>query len=237
VGGGFSRTVAHIHVLAPPARTLDLVGHPGSLRSAHLSVNFSVDGFDTPMTCSTYLLTRIGKGIVSGMRVVTTGTDDAGRSLIVSVDEHTEPPAIEAVHEIFNDSLSVVTHLDRSGTFMDIAPSLGGAMWRVFDFSPGLVYDMHYTASIDFDVVIEGGITLGLDHGDIELVPGDCVLIRGDSHSWAAGEKGCRMLTAILGAPSEVGGAGTTGAASGQESTPSGPGQTATESSVASSPG
>jgi len=134
------------------------------------------------------------------MRVVTTGTDDAGRSFIVSVAEHTDPPANEAVHEIYNDSLSVVPHGQRSGAFMDIAPRPGGAMWRVFDFSPGLVYDKHFTTSIDFDVVVEGAVRLGLDDGEVELVAGDCVLIRGDSHSWAAGERGCRMLVAILGA-------------------------------------
>jgi quercetin dioxygenase-like cupin family protein len=133
------------------------------------------------------------------MRVVTTGTNDGGRSYVASVVERVGPPGSEDLHEIFDGSLTVEPREGRSGDYMEIAPGAGGAMWRVFDFAPGVLFDTHYTRSIDFDVVVEGTITLGLDEEDVELAAGDCVLIQGDSHSWKAGDAGCRMLIALLG--------------------------------------
>jgi quercetin dioxygenase-like cupin family protein len=132
------------------------------------------------------------------MRVVTTGTDEGGRSYVASIEERTGVP-VDGLLEIFDAPLTLRPPTGRTGTFMDIAPAPGAAMWRVFDFGPGVVFEAHHTNSIDFDVVLEGEMTLELDQGELLLVPGDCVLLRGDSHTWKAGEQGCRMLFALLG--------------------------------------
>ncbi|MCW2672461.1 MAG: hypothetical protein JWP14_1050 [Frankiales bacterium] len=109
-------------------------------------------------------------------------------------------PAVDGLHEIFNGCLLIPARDDRTGGFADIAPAPGGATWRVFEFAAGVTFDSHFTCSIDFDVVLDGEITLGLDAQEVLLVPGDCVLIQGDSHVWRAGSRGCRMLFALLGA-------------------------------------
>lgn len=76
-------------------------------------------------------------------------------------------------------------------------------MWRVYDLPPDLVYEMHHTDTVDFDVVVGGLMTSVLDRDEIVLHPGDGVLLRGDRHSWRAGREGCRMLFALLGAADE----------------------------------
>ncbi len=44
---------------------------------------------------------------------------------------------------------------------------------------------MHRTESVDYAVVLEGEITLLLDHQDVHLKAGDVVIQRGTSHAWS----------------------------------------------------
>jgi hypothetical protein len=83
--------------------------------------------------------------------------------------------------------------------FLDISPGTGAAIWDIYEFSEGLVYDMHHTDTVDFDVLVDGGMTLVPDRDELELTPGDGVLLRGDRHGWRAGMQGCRMLFTLLG--------------------------------------
>lgn len=136
------------------------------------------------------------------MRVVVTGTNPRGRSYAHTVEEYTGLPTQETTHEIFKGPLTIGPTDTGSSGFMDLSPGPGAALWRVFEFPPGSFYDMHHTQTVDLDVVVDGSVVLGLDEGDVELLPGDCVLIRGDRHSWRAGGNGCRMLFALLGTES-----------------------------------
>jgi mannose-6-phosphate isomerase-like protein (cupin superfamily) len=43
---------------------------------------------------------------------------------------------------------------------------------------------MHATATVDFCVVVSGRVILGLEDGQVELGPGDCVVQRGTWHAW-----------------------------------------------------
>ena len=133
------------------------------------------------------------------MKVYVTASDDAGRSYLETVHEHAGVPGVESPDEVFGGPLALAPG-PRSGDAMDIAPAPGEARWRVYDFPPGLGYGLHHTRSVDLDVVIDGSMTLVLDEAEIELHPGDGVLVRGDGHGWRAGERGCRMLIALLGA-------------------------------------
>jgi quercetin dioxygenase-like cupin family protein len=137
------------------------------------------------------------------MRVVLVASDGDGLSRVGSVVERAGPPDAEDLHEIFDGPLCFTMPKRDEEDFLDLSPGVGAARWRIFEFSPGLVYDMHRTATVDFDVVIDGSVTLGLDHQKVQLGPGDGALLRGDRHSWQAGPQGCRMLIALLGAAAQ----------------------------------
>jgi quercetin dioxygenase-like cupin family protein len=134
------------------------------------------------------------------MRVVLVSSEGDGLSRVGSVIERTGLPDAEDLYEIFDGPLCLTAPKRNEAEFLDLSPGLGAARWRIFEFSPGLVYGMHQTATVDFDVVIDGSVTLGLDHQEIQLGPGDGVLLRGDRHSWQAGPQGCRMLISLIGA-------------------------------------
>jgi hypothetical protein len=58
---------------------------------------------------------------------------------------------------------------------------------------------MHRTESVDYGIVIDGEITLVLDHAEIPLKRGDVVIQRGTNHAWAnrSGQP-CRMLFVLV---------------------------------------
>jgi len=58
---------------------------------------------------------------------------------------------------------------------------------------------MHRTESIDYGVVIEGEMTLILDHAEVALAPGSVVIQRGTNHAWAnRSGRPCRMLFVLI---------------------------------------
>jgi hypothetical protein len=58
---------------------------------------------------------------------------------------------------------------------------------------------MHRTESIDYGVVIEGELTLLLDHGEVVVRPGSVVVQRGTNHAWAnRSGKPCRILFVLV---------------------------------------
>jgi uncharacterized cupin superfamily protein len=44
---------------------------------------------------------------------------------------------------------------------------------------------MHRTESIDYGIVLQGELTLILDHGETVVRTGDIVIQRGTNHGWA----------------------------------------------------
>jgi len=58
---------------------------------------------------------------------------------------------------------------------------------------------MHRTKTLDYGVVLEGGITLVLDDSDVDLDTGDVVVQRGTNHAWSnRSGKPCRMLFVLM---------------------------------------
>ncbi|MYM34452.1 cupin domain-containing protein [Duganella sp. FT94W] len=58
---------------------------------------------------------------------------------------------------------------------------------------------MHRTESIDYGVVIEGELTLVLDHEEVALRPGSVVIQRGTNHAWAnRSQRPCRILFMLI---------------------------------------
>lgn len=61
---------------------------------------------------------------------------------------------------------------------------------------------MHTTATIDFEVVIDGEVWLELDDGvEVHLRPGDTVVQNGTRHAWRNhGDVPCRIAVTLIGA-------------------------------------
>ena len=58
---------------------------------------------------------------------------------------------------------------------------------------------MHTTDTLDYVVVIDGEIVLGLDDGDHHLGPGDVVIQRGTAHRWrVVGDRACTYGVLML---------------------------------------
>lgn len=61
---------------------------------------------------------------------------------------------------------------------------------------------MHTTATIDFEVVLDGEVWLELDDGaEVHLKPGDCVVQNGTRHAWRNhGDVTARLAVILIGA-------------------------------------
>jgi len=83
--------------------------------------------------------------------------------------------------------------------WLDLQLPSGATRWAIFAFDPGLSTPFHHTATLDYDIVLEGEVTLGLEQGDILLRAGDCVVIPAVMHSWRTDSKGCTISVAYCG--------------------------------------
>lgn len=60
---------------------------------------------------------------------------------------------------------------------------------------------MHRTDTVDFAIVLEGSITMILDHEDVALDAGDIVIQRGTNHAWSnRGTTPCRIAFVLVSA-------------------------------------
>jgi mannose-6-phosphate isomerase-like protein (cupin superfamily) len=60
---------------------------------------------------------------------------------------------------------------------------------------------MHRTETVDFAIVLEGSITMMLDHEDVALSAGDVVIQRGTNHAWSnRGSTPCRIAFVLVSA-------------------------------------
>ncbi len=152
-------------------------------------------------------------------RRVVTGLDADGTAVIRS---DAEPP-----NTIRANGFGVATWLwldgpaatvddggDEPGGSIRLEPPVGGCSVRIIRFpgaregggdwirvegddpdEPG----MHATDTLDFMVVVEGRIALGLDDGEHELGPGDVVIQRGNRHRWRVlGDEPCTYAVCML---------------------------------------
>lgn len=121
-------------------------------------------------------------------RVVTTH-DDAGKSIIQSIDTLTPTliPSGDAAFQFVWQTPTVPVDLN-AGT--DNGLSAGGligkgSVIRVVDTPPGMSSPMHRTYSIDYGIVLSGRLELTLDGGEtVELEAGDIVVQRSTNHLW-----------------------------------------------------
>lgn len=125
-------------------------------------------------------------------RRVETGHDRDGRAVIVS--DGTPPRTVEspggtAVSELLwldGPARTPDDGRDRGSDeegYPTEAPP-GGMSFRIIRFPPGTFRAMHSTDTLDYVVVVDGEIALGLDDGEHVLRQGDVVIQRGNRHSW-----------------------------------------------------
>jgi quercetin dioxygenase-like cupin family protein len=152
-------------------------------------------------------------------RRIVTGHDADGRAVIVSDGE--------PEHTIRANGFAMATWLwldgpastvddggDEPSGGVRLEPPAGGCSVRIIRF-PGVAEGggdwirvegddpdepgMHATDTLDFMMVVEGRIVLGLDDGDHELGPGDVVIQRGNRHRWrVASDEPCTYIVCML---------------------------------------
>jgi quercetin dioxygenase-like cupin family protein len=137
------------------------------------------------------------------MRRLVTGTDDQGRTCVVTNVEVQfalrEDRGVVAVEPLYVtdgsppriDAVGKADKLD-----MGFGPGLASMIIR---WEPGGEWPAHYTDTIDIDLVLEGSIELVLDDGAHRLEPGDSVVMMGVDHAWRVGEDGCTVCVTAIG--------------------------------------
>ena len=119
------------------------------------------------------------------MRLIVTGIDDRGKSTVVR-------------DEVARGGRAFA-HLwpsDPGASAAQLEPEAGGVSWRIFDLPPDAVVaqylaaqggeddGFHTTDTTDFVLILDGEVTLELDHASVELRGGDCVVQQGTRHAW-----------------------------------------------------
>jgi quercetin dioxygenase-like cupin family protein len=156
-------------------------------------------------------------------RRVETGHDRDGKAVIRSdgaPPRTVRTPAGIAASELLwldGPARSVDDGRDREGEGFPLEPPPGGASFRILSLPPpqaGVDVDatwlrvpgdddarpgMHTTDTLDYVVVIDGEIVLGLDDGDHRLGAGDVVIQRGTAHRWrVVGDRPCTYAVVML---------------------------------------
>jgi len=119
-------------------------------------------------------------------RRVVTGLDDKGRSTII-IDG---PIPVLADISAALAWQTKTTPADNSGTEDAVEPykvemlHTPGSTFTICEFAPHLAEVMHATDSLDYLVILSGRVTLVLEKGEVDLVPGDFIVDRGVLHGW-----------------------------------------------------
>jgi quercetin dioxygenase-like cupin family protein len=136
------------------------------------------------------------------MRCITTGTNEDGRSCVVKERELVgrgapiDPKSLFRTH-----SYPPPSHHAGRGELRDLMVQPGQIHWLVTHYQPHAEVPMHYTNTLDCDLVVEGSMELILDDGAHHLEPGDAAVITGVDHAWRAGPNGCTLSIVLVGTP------------------------------------
>jgi quercetin dioxygenase-like cupin family protein len=156
-------------------------------------------------------------------RRVVTGHDDDGRAVIRADGAppgtrtpDTPPGGFGVATWLWLDGpvTSVDDGGDEPGGAVRLEPPAGGCSVRIIRFPGGAQGGgdwirvegddpdrpgMHATDTLDFMVVVDGRIALGLDDGEHELGPGDVVIQRGNRHRWrVVGDAPCTYAVCMV---------------------------------------
>jgi quercetin dioxygenase-like cupin family protein len=146
-------------------------------------------------------------------RRVVTGHDEQGRAKVI-IDETVSNqislrPGAESSVVWSTDVLPASNDGNEDPSRKKIGTTiLGGSVFRVISFGPGVTPRDHRTDSIDYAVVMAGEIDMTLDIGSVHLKAGDVLVQRGTIHNWVnKGTAPCVIaFTLIAAKPVTVGG-------------------------------
>lgn len=131
------------------------------------------------------------------MRRVVTSVDQEGRSFVLSDEEIADHGGIWTVGA---DDAPWAAAIPDEQIFSKVQPARGGAYWAVGGYAPrtrsggmvegeppppGMDADgFHVTKTIDLIMMLEGTLILELDLDQVELHPGDVVVLQAGRHAW-----------------------------------------------------
>jgi quercetin dioxygenase-like cupin family protein len=140
--------------------------------------------------------------VTTPFRRIVTGHDDAGWSILRSIDTLRPVTAGngEAALAHVWATPEVPANLNDDSDGARMPEDEGGSMIRVVDFLPGRKSRLHRSWSIDYAIVFDGEIELQLDSGEVQhLDAGDIVVQRGTNHLWRnPGEEPCRVVFVLI---------------------------------------
>ena len=139
------------------------------------------------------------------MRRLVTGTDDQGRSCVISEAEielvEPLPGNLVSMEQLFATA-ELPPPWRSVGTSEKLDLGVGaGLSWMVVRWEPNGEWPPHFTDTLDLDLVLNGTIDLVLGDGAHRLEAGDCVVVEGVDHAWRAGPDGCTMIITAIGTP------------------------------------
>jgi len=147
------------------------------------------------------------------MRKIVTGVNAEGQSCIVEVSEVTTA-AIPEVDFLTMASLYVSESAPpppgpaQNGHFNDTRLAPGMIRCSLIDHKPqeqvaadATSATLHHTPAVDLVYVLGGSTRMIFEADEIDLVPGDFLIMAGVDHAQVNGPDGCRMLVVGIGAP------------------------------------
>jgi hypothetical protein len=128
------------------------------------------------------------------MRRVVTAVNEKGESYVASDDTIADSGFIwRADPQDYQDWIEAI---DPDKSFTMVQPPPRGVVWVLVEYPPGAGMEptehpagmdergFHWTRTIDFCYVIDGGVVLDLDLESVELHSGDVVVLQAPHHAW-----------------------------------------------------
>jgi naringenin degradation protein FdeH len=140
-------------------------------------------------------------------RRVVTGHDADGRSVVLFDGPTPKSRGIPGAtfHELWSTHatpapLSPAEPREPTSRPLVTPPDPNGTVIRIVDLEPRSRSPMHRTQSLDYGIVLSGGVTLVLDDGsETRLGQGDVVVQRGTDHAWVNdADESARMVFVLV---------------------------------------
>ena len=141
------------------------------------------------------------------IRRVVTGHDENLKAYIVSdgpaanVRENRTGHSSALIWATDSAPADITSDEDMGDRNLGTAPPANGTRFCVHEIGPHLDYEpiFHRTDTIDYVLVIKGRLKMRLDKDEIELGPGDMVIMRGTAHSWTnVGDETCVVAFVLI---------------------------------------
>ena len=142
------------------------------------------------------------------VRRVFTATDPAGRSYFAEDGEarsvHEQIVNGLVFHELWRTSGPLASNSDEEdavGSELQIMPDSNGTAFRVVELMPttdGKASEMHATPTTDYNIILNGEVTVVLDTGQVKLRAGDILVQRGGRHGWRNDGPGVCVFASVM---------------------------------------